>query len=86
MIDRDLGASFVFLSYASSERLRAIHVADSLEAKGIPVWIDRKSIAGGSSWSAEIVRGIRSCAAFLICSSPESMASPNVQQEIQIAF
>jgi non-specific serine/threonine protein kinase len=76
----------VFLSYASADRARALAIADRLEAAGISVWIDRKSIAGGTSWSAEIVRGIRGCTVFLVACSTAAMASPNVQQEIQVAF
>ena len=41
---------YVFLSYASADRERALHLADLLEARGVSVWIDRKSIAGGTSW------------------------------------
>ena len=41
--------SYVFLSYASGDREQALQVADLLEARGISVWIDRKSIAGGTS-------------------------------------
>src|SRR5436853_33046 len=40
-------APYVFLSYASAERDRALAVADALEAAGISVWIDRQAIAGG---------------------------------------
>src|SRR5260370_20243640 len=47
-----------FLSYASADRERALHLADLLEAHRVAVWIDRKSIAGGASWSEEIVRGV----------------------------
>ena len=46
--------SYVFLSYARADRQRALRIADRLEAAGIPVWIDRQSIGGGSRWSAEI--------------------------------
>src|ERR1700694_3782198 len=77
---------YVFLSYASIDREQALHLADLLEAHGIAIWLDRKSIAGGMSWSAEIVRGIRGCTAFLVACSPAAMTSPNVQQEIQVAF
>jgi non-specific serine/threonine protein kinase len=77
---------YVFLSYASTDRERALRIADRLEANGIAVWIDRKSIAGGMSWSAEIVRGIKGCAAFLVACSSHAMASPNVQQEVQLAW
>lgn len=75
-------ALYVFLSYASADRERALEIADLLEAEGISVWIDRKSIAGGTSWGAEIVRGIRASSAFLIACSPAAMSSPNIQQEI----
>jgi predicted ATPase len=77
---------YAFLSYASADRERALRIADLLEARGVSVWIDRKSIVGGSSWSAEIVRGIRSCRAFLVACTPSAVASKNVQQEIQVAF
>ena len=55
-------APYVFLSYASADRERALRIADLLEAHGVSVWIDRKSIAGGTSWTAEIVEGIQRCA------------------------
>jgi TIR domain len=41
----DQPTSYVFLSYASVNRARALHIADLLEANGISVWVDRKSIA-----------------------------------------
>src|ERR1700738_3682882 len=77
---------YVFLSYASADREKALHIADLLEAHGLSVWIDRKSIAGGTSWSTEIVRGIKGCTVFLVACSPAAAASPNVQQEIQLAW
>src|SRR5712692_8260507 len=77
---------YVFLSYASADRDRALHIADRLEALGIPVWIDRRSIVGGTSWGAEIVRGIRNCAVLLVACSPAAVVSPNVQQEVQVAW
>jgi non-specific serine/threonine protein kinase len=78
--------AYVFLSYASADRERASHIADLLETQGISVWLDRRSIAGGTSWSTEIVRGIRGCAVFALACSPASVASPNVQQETQLAW
>ena len=74
------------MSYASAERERALRLASLLEDQGIAVWIDRKSIAGGTSWSTEIVRGIQSCSALLVLCSGASMESPNVQQEVQLAW
>ncbi len=78
--------AYVFLSYASADRERALRIADGLEARGISVWIDRKSIAGGTSWSGEIVEGIKGGTAILALISPSAVASPNVQQELQLAW
>src|SRR6478672_1530083 len=77
---------YAFVSYASADRDRALAVADALEGAGIAVWLDRRSIAVGSSWSAEIVRGIRGCAALILLVSPAAMASPNVAQEVQLGW
>src|SRR6202022_3197596 len=74
------GTPYVFLSYASADRERALRVTHLLEAQGISVWIDRTSIVGGTSWSAEIVRGIRECVALVVACSDGAVASPNVQQ------
>jgi predicted ATPase len=82
----DSPSSYVFLSYAGADRERALRFADLLEAHGISVWIDRKSIAGGTSWSAEIVRGIEECTSVVVLCSAAAMASPNVQQELQLAW
>ena len=49
---------YAFLSYASADRERALGIADLLEQHQTAVWIDRRSIAGDASWSAEIVRGV----------------------------
>jgi predicted ATPase len=77
---------YVFLSYASADRERALVVADLLEGRGVSVWIDRKSIAGGTSWSAEIVEGIKGCAVLVVLVSVAAMQSRNVTQEIQLGW
>ena len=76
-------APYIFISYASADRDRAIEVANALERAGVAVWLDRRSIAGGTSWSAEIVAGIKGCAALVLLCSPAAMQSPNVGQEVQ---
>src|SRR5258708_2957744 len=77
---------YVFLSYASADRERALRIADLLEKQGVSVWLDRKGIGGGASWSGEIVRGIKGCAALVVACSPAAAESPNVAQEIQLAW
>jgi predicted ATPase len=77
---------YVFLSYASVDRTKALQIADQLESKGISIWIDRKRIAGGTRWSKEIVRGIRGCATLAVLSTGAALRSRNVHQEIQVAW
>ncbi|MHB8492243.1 MAG: TIR domain-containing protein, partial [Solirubrobacteraceae bacterium] len=76
---------YVFLSYASSQRTRALEIARTLEEHGVSVWLDRQAIPGGTSWSAEIVRGIKGCAAIIVLCSDASLGSPNVQRELNLA-
>jgi hypothetical protein len=57
-----------------------------LEGRGVSVWIDRKSITGGTTWSGEIVEAIKRCAALVVVISEPAMQSRNVQQEIQLAW
>src|SRR5579884_57876 len=77
---------YVFLSYTSRDRERVLALADRLEAAGIRVWVDRRDIAGGSSWDASIVDAITSCTVFALASSARSLASPNVHQEVRLAW
>src|SRR6202035_4024661 len=52
----------------------------------IRVWIDRREIAGGSTWDASIVDAISNCTVFALTCSAASLASPNVQQEVRLAW
>jgi non-specific serine/threonine protein kinase len=77
---------YVFLSYTSTDRPRALALADALETAGFTVWVDRRDIAGGSSWDTAIVDAISHCAVFALACTPASLASPNVQQEVRVAW
>ena len=52
----------------------------------MPVWLDRRNLVGGSSWDAAIVEAIKDCAVFAALCSPEAVASPNVTQELRLAW
>src|SRR5439155_9518016 len=77
---------YVFLSYTTPNRVRVLALADRLEATGIRVWVDRREIVGGSSWDTSIVHAIANCTVFALTCSPASLASPNVQQEVRLAW
>src|SRR5438067_2169957 len=77
---------YVFLSYTTPDRTRVLALADDLEATGIRVWVDRRDLVGGSSWDASIVDAIARCTLFALTCSARSLASPNVQQEVRLAW
>src|SRR5438132_11118346 len=77
---------YVFISYASTDSERALALADRLEAASIRVWLDRRSLVGGMSWDAAIARAIKDCTVFAVLCSPASVTSPNVMQELRLAW
>src|SRR6266436_1866886 len=77
---------YIFISYASGDRERVLAVVRALEAAGLRAWLDQAAILGGTVYGPEIVDGIEGCSAFVILCSAESLASPNVRQEIALAW
>jgi predicted ATPase len=77
---------YVFISYASADRERVLHVVEALRAAGLQVWIDQEAIPGGTVYAPEIVGGIERCHALVLMCSAASLASPNVRQEIALAW
>ncbi len=78
--------AYVFVSYSSHDRQRALEVVSALESAGLRVWLDQQAITGGLSWGREIVHGIRDCAAHVVLCSNAAMQSRNVLQEVQLAW
>ncbi len=84
----------IFVSYASRDRERVRAVTARLRECGASVWVDEhrvdegdaSGIVGGAIYGAEIVRGIREARVFLLLCSRASLSSPNVKQEIQLAW
>ncbi|MHB8577318.1 MAG: AAA family ATPase, partial [Dehalococcoidia bacterium] len=76
----------VFISYGSANRATAQALAERLGSAGVAVWLDQHSIAGGASWDAAIVEGIKQSAVVAVLVSPESMQSRNVRQELRLAM
>jgi predicted ATPase len=77
---------YVFISYASADRERVLPLVDRLERAGIRTWIDRNGILGGTNYAREIVEALRGSAALLVMCTRASFASPNVRQEIALAW
>jgi hypothetical protein len=77
--------SDAFISYSRTDSAFADKLLHDLEARGIPVWIDRDNIEGGAAWRASISTAIRSCCAFVLILSPRSTQSGQVSKELSVA-
>lgn len=64
-IPESLEPGSVFISYASEDRPAALRVAATLQAAGLPVWLDRKQLDWGNDYSARIRTAIEQCGLFL---------------------
>lgn len=70
----------VFLSYDHDDDLFADFARDSLEKRGVSVWIDNK-IEGGDEWRNEIDEAIRGSDVLIVVLSPSSFESTYVTYE-----
>ena len=75
----------VFISYSRQDSDFADKLTKSLEEKGVPVWVDRSEIKGGSDWRKDISDAIHDCSAFLLILSSRSTVSSNVDDELSLA-
>lgn len=76
----------IFISYASRDYERVTAIADVLTAYGLPVWRDKQDLRGGDHFGTVIAAAIRQAFCLLVCCSQASLNSPNVRQEIQLAW
>jgi len=66
----------IFLSYAHRDGAElATRLAQDLPAAGFTTWLDRKRLAGGSSWTAEIENALDTCQLVLALISPGAYVS-----------
>ena len=64
----------IFISYSRKDNEYAHALAENLQSRGFPVWIDNR-IDYGSQWPSEIQKQLDSCDAFVLIMSPHSFAS-----------
>ena len=74
----------IFISYSHKDSEYAHALAESLQSKGFPVWVDAR-LDYGSQWPHEIQKYLDACDAFIVIMSPRSFASDWVQSELQRA-
>lgn len=71
----------VFLSYARHDVDFSTRLANHLVRERIDVWLDVYRIEPGRSWARQIGEALDACDVLLLVLSPESAASPNVEDE-----
>lgn len=75
-----------FLSYTTADAALAERIAKALTADGIETWWDQWEIRGGDSLRQKIEEGLGSCTHFLVLLTPNSLAKPWVNAELDAAF
>lgn len=78
-------AGLLFASYSRQDRERVDALIADIERQGLPVWLDRVNIGGGSTWPEAIVQAIKSSRALIIFCSPHAFESDNVLREVNLA-
>jgi hypothetical protein len=74
-----------FLSYSRQNAAFVTQLAETLEGRGIDVWVDTDDIRGSEPWRRSIVDAITAADAVVLVVSPASMSSKNVEREITVA-
>src|SRR6185437_3513857 len=77
---------YVFISYASIDRERVLPLVDRLEQAGVKVWIDRVGIHGGANYAKVISDAVKDASVLVLMTSPASLASRNVRQELALGW
>jgi hypothetical protein len=76
---------FVFISYSHQDSAQVHSELDQLNHAGCRLWYDR-GIRPSSDWTEQLAHSIATCATFVAFLTPNSVASPNVQNEIHFAI
>lgn len=76
----------IFLSHNKADKPFARRLAADLEHQGIRYWLDEAEIKVGESLIEKIRDGIDSAAYVAVILSPDSIASPWVQREVDVAM
>jgi hypothetical protein len=76
----------VFISYSWKDKDFALRLAMDLRAAGLKVWIDKWEMQIGDSLNKKVAEGISNSAWLCVVLSPDSVASPWVEKELNAAL
>ena len=76
----------LFVSHASSDVEIAKEVASMCEERGIATWLAERDIRVGENYAVQIYNAIVGSSYIVVLMSPESVASPHVRREVNVAI
>jgi hypothetical protein len=76
---------FIFVSYAHRDAVMVYTEISQLKEKGYNIWYD-EGIEASNEWPEEIANAVIACTVFLVFVSPNSTASVNCRNEINLAL
>ena len=76
----------IMISHASENLELATALADALDEEDLKVWLAARDISIGSNFAEEISRTISSADFLVVLLSPESLTSPHVKREVNMAI
>jgi hypothetical protein len=76
----------VFVSYSHQDKDRVRTLVDRLRGEGLRVWFDERDIEPGSSFPAEISKGLQESKKAVFCLSSTALESHWVQTELNTAI
>lgn len=76
----------VFLSYSHSDRAKVAQLASYLADVGVKVWLDAEDLVAGDGLVETISGAIERADAYVVCLSPQAVASKWVNHELNTAL
>jgi len=78
-------AHAVFVSYSHANAETVLPIVETVEGRGVSVWIDRDEMQAGQTWAGQIVRAIKASERFCLMCSEQAFASDHVRREVYLA-
>ncbi|MCH8294886.1 toll/interleukin-1 receptor domain-containing protein, partial [Candidatus Poribacteria bacterium] len=78
--------SHIFISHATKDDDFVKQLREQLESLNLTVWVDSRKLRGGDKLASEIEQAIQDARQVIVVLSPNTVNSPWVRKEIQIAL
>jgi ABC-type uncharacterized transport system substrate-binding protein len=78
--------SYVFISYATSDKAVAEAICHRLEARGVRCWIAPRDVSPGTQFEQAIMDAVNNASLLTVVSSKSSNDSKHVENELRVAW